>query len=82
MKSLISFQLVFSESCSTCRYIFDVLIGGGELHVFLLCHLVQEPCFHDCLFLGCTSEAFARVQDVFFCLFQQGGWSVDLGTHA
>ena len=40
-----SFQLVFSENCSTCRYIFDVILGGNLssysailmnlLHVFL-----------------------------------------------
>lgn len=26
---------VFSENCSTCRFIFDVFMGKGELHIFL-----------------------------------------------
>lgn len=33
----ISSVLVFSENCSTCRYIFDVLVVGGEYH-FLPLH--------------------------------------------
>ena len=37
--SFASFQLVFHENCPTCRCIFDVLVGRGELHVLLLCHL-------------------------------------------
>ena len=41
-----SFQLFFSETCSTCKCIFDVFVGGGELHVFLLCHL-ESPAFYS-----------------------------------
>ena len=39
MRSSASFQLVFCENCSTCRCIFDVFVGEGELRVLLLCHL-------------------------------------------
>lgn len=35
----VSFQLVFSENSSICRCIFDVFIGGGELHAGLLHYL-------------------------------------------
>ena len=36
-----SLQFVFSENYSTCKYIFDLFMGGGsgELHFLLLCHL-------------------------------------------
>ena len=34
-----SLQFVFSENCSICRYIFDVLMGVCELCILLLCHL-------------------------------------------
>lgn len=34
---------VFSENCCTSTCFFDVLIGGGELRVFLLCHLNLFP---------------------------------------
>ena len=34
-----SLQLVFTESCSTRRCIFDVFVGGGKFSVFLLYHL-------------------------------------------
>ena len=34
----VSVQQVFFESCATCRYIFDVVVGGSEIH-FLFCHL-------------------------------------------
>ena len=34
---------VFREDCCTCTCFFDVLIAGGELHVFLLCHLNLLP---------------------------------------
>ena len=34
-----SFQVVFSENCSTCRCIFDVFVGECDLHILLLCHL-------------------------------------------
>lgn len=40
-----SFQIVFSETYSTCRCIFDVFVGRGELHVFLLWHL-DSPAFY------------------------------------
>ena len=30
------FQLVFYENCSTCRCIFEVFVGRGELHVIPL----------------------------------------------
>ena len=33
-----SFELVFHES-STCRCIFDVFVGRGEVHILLLHHL-------------------------------------------
>ena len=32
------------ENCSTCRYIFDVFMGGGELHVLLLRHFDPLSC--------------------------------------
>ena len=35
-----SFQLVFPENCSTCRSNFELFIGRGELHIFLL-HLLD-----------------------------------------
>lgn len=35
-------QLVFSENFSTCRCIFHVLLGVGELHILLL-HLLNPP---------------------------------------
>lgn len=31
-----SFQLVLHVNCFTGRYIFDVFVGGSELHIFLL----------------------------------------------
>ena len=37
-----SFQFVFSENFSTCRCIFHVLLGVGELHILLL-HLFNPP---------------------------------------
>ena len=33
-----SFQLVFSENCSTCRCTFDVFVEGSEFHILLLHH--------------------------------------------
>ena len=38
-----SFSWFFCESCSTCRYIFNLFVEGGELHVLLLCHLGPPP---------------------------------------
>ena len=38
-----TFQLVFHEDCSTCRYIFDVFVRGDKLHILLLCHLEPIP---------------------------------------
>ena len=38
-----SFQLVFSENYSSCRFIFDVFVGRGELYVLLFCHLDWNP---------------------------------------
>ena len=38
-----TFQLVFCENCSTCRCIFDVFVGVGELHILLFCHLDPPP---------------------------------------
>lgn len=38
----VSFQLVFCENSSTYRYIFDMFIVGGELHVYLL-HRLLTP---------------------------------------
>ena len=38
-----SFQLVFSENCSTCRCTFDVFVEGGEFHILLLHHLDKSP---------------------------------------
>ena len=38
-QSFSNFQLVFSENFSTCKCIFDVFMGEGELHILLLCHL-------------------------------------------
>ena len=35
-----SLKSVFSENCFTCRYIFDVFLGAGGLHVLLIHHLV------------------------------------------
>ena len=40
-----SFQLVFTENCSTCRYIFDVFWGEGELSVVLFHHLDPLGCW-------------------------------------
>ena len=42
-----SFQLVFSENFSTCRYIFNVFMGGGKFCILLLCHrdLSLHPLF-------------------------------------
>lgn len=39
MRYSASIQQVFCENCSTCRCIFDVFVGGSELHILLLCHL-------------------------------------------
>ena len=38
-----SLQFVFSENCSTRRYIFDVLVEGSELCILLLCRLDPTP---------------------------------------
>ena len=38
-----SFQLVFNENCSTCRFIFDVCMSRGELYVLVFCHLDWNP---------------------------------------
>lgn len=37
--SSVSVQQMFHVSHSTCRYIFNVFVGGSELHVLLLLHL-------------------------------------------
>lgn len=37
------FRLVFCENCSTYRYIFDMFMVGGELHVYLFRHLDPSP---------------------------------------
>ena len=34
---------MFGENYPTCGYIFDVLVGGGELHIVLLHHLDCSP---------------------------------------
>lgn len=34
-RSSASLQLVFHKNCSTCRCIFDVFVGRGELHILL-----------------------------------------------
>lgn len=39
----VSFWLVFSKNCATCRYIFDVFMGGDELYNLLLHHLDPNP---------------------------------------
>ena len=39
MRFSLSVQQVFCENFSTCRYVFDVFVGGGELSVLLFCHL-------------------------------------------
>lgn len=58
------FQLVFSENCSMCRYIFDVIVGGDELHILLLWHLD--------LLLSCTllvlSQNFVRQNTQYWSL--------------
>lgn len=36
-------SICFSEDCCTCTCFSDVLIGAGELCVFLLCHLNLLP---------------------------------------
>ena len=36
-----SFQLVFSENCSTCRCIFVMFMGRDNLHILLLHHLAE-----------------------------------------
>ena len=38
-RSSATFQLVFCKNCSTCGCIFDVFVGGGELRIFIVCHL-------------------------------------------
>lgn len=37
--SSVSSQFIFSENCSTCLYIFDVFVGGDELHILIVHHL-------------------------------------------
>ena len=41
--SSLTFQLVFYENCSTYRCIFDVIVGGGELHFLLLLFYLDIP---------------------------------------
>ena len=43
LRSSASVQSMFCENRSTCRCIFDVLVGEGELHVLLLHHLDPIP---------------------------------------
>ena len=43
MRFSASIQQVFWENCSTCKCIFDVFVGGGELPIFLFHHLDQAP---------------------------------------
>lgn len=38
-----SFKLVFHKNFSTCRCIFDVFVGRGELHILLFCELHTPP---------------------------------------
>lgn len=42
-RSNVSFQLVFCEIHSTCRCIFDVFVGEGELRILLPLHLNPPP---------------------------------------
>ena len=44
-----SFQLVFTENYCTHRCIFDVLVEGSELHVFLFCHLDLSSLVFTCM---------------------------------
>lgn len=37
------FQLAFHENCSTCRYIFDVSVGGGKFHILFYTILILLP---------------------------------------
>ena len=39
LRSSASVQQVLCASCSTCRCILDVLVGRGEPHTLLFCHL-------------------------------------------
>ena len=41
------FQLVFCENCSTYRSYFSVFMGRGELHIFLLYHLIPFQPWHS-----------------------------------
>lgn len=38
-----SFQVLWGENCSKCGCNFDVSLGGGELRIFLSCHLGSFP---------------------------------------
>ena len=42
-RSSAGLQLVFHKNCSTCRCIFDVFVGRGELHILLFCGLDPPP---------------------------------------
>lgn len=40
-----SLWFFFSENSSICRWIFNVFVGGGALHLLLLCQLNLKPLF-------------------------------------
>ena len=56
-----SLWFFFSENSSICRWIFNVFVGGGELHLLLLCQLNLKPLFMCfillllLLFFGCIT---------------------------
>ena len=43
LRSSVSIQHALCENCFICRCIFDVFVGGGEFHIFLLHHLDSLP---------------------------------------
>ena len=59
--------LIFSNTCSICRYRFSVLIEGDEFRVFLSCHFALPPVRE---YPGCTvpwKERWPMVQILLIC---------------
>ena len=46
-RSSASFQLVCCGNCSTYRSYFSVFMGRGEIHIFLLYHLIPFQPWHS-----------------------------------
>lgn len=67
-----NFQLVFSEKYSTYRYIFNVFVGGGELHALLFYHLWCSPQNVIYIFKKCTGLTWSFISFVnYICLHNQ-----------